>query len=286
MQWLDPKCIEGVISVTHAEVGELMRGNRLHKELLHDGIFFYNALYVTQTPGTQFGRVEPIPLPSFNSTDWPLPDMSTTEAFRARLRLDFQNAMRPTTGSSQTHLSWFMPICVFIDLFAAAHTFQRTPTMWIFKEVSDQLCQSLMDGGWDSKVTFGADVIKCMVAKPSLIFRFHIARSTLYARFVYNRQRRVSLSEWVDLDQHMPTVMVTVRCEMEDRQYDLEVGLTWSLADIRQEVAVQFGMEENTIYCLWIVDGRTDIKINPRNEKRHTTVDIMPPKVLRLLRQS
>lgn len=214
MQWLDPKCIEGVICVTHAEVGELMRGSRLHKELLQDGVFFYNASYVTPTAGAQFGRVQPIPLPSFDSPEWPLPDMSTMEAFPAKLCLDFQNAMRPNTGSSQTHLSWFMPICVFIDFFAVADTIQRTTSMWIFKNVSDALCQSLMDGGWDSKVTFGADAIKCTIARTSLIFRFHIARSMLYARFVYNRQRRLSLSQWVDLDQYRPSIMVTVHCEV------------------------------------------------------------------------
>jgi len=282
---LDPKCIEGVICVTHAEVGELMRGNRPHKELLGDGVFFYNAFYVTGTTETQFGRGEPIPLPSFNSPEWPLPDMCTTEAFRARLRFDFQNAMRPNTGSSQTHLSWFMPIGVFIDLFATTDTIQRTANMWVFKQVSDALCQSLMDGGWDSKVTFRANAIKCTVARASLIFRFHIARSTLYARFVYNRQRRVSLSQWMDLDQYMPSVMVTVHCQLEDRQHDLDVGLTWSLADIQQEVAVQFGIEANTIYQLWIVDGTVAVKINARNERKHATVDIMPPKVLHLLRK-
>jgi len=140
-----------------------------------------------------------------------------------------------------------------------------------------------MDGGWESKVTFAADAIKCTVAKPSLIFRFHIARSTLYARFVYNRQRRVSPTEWVDLDQYMPTIMVTVLCEMEGKQHALNVGLTWSLVDIRQEVAVQLGVEVNTEYQMWIVDGTTAFKINARNEKKHTAADIMPPKVLRLL---
>jgi len=71
--------------------------------------------------------------------------MLTSESFRAKLRLDFQSAMKPSTGSKQTHISWFMPLGVFIDLFAAASEFHRTASLWVFKHIQEPLCQSLME---------------------------------------------------------------------------------------------------------------------------------------------
>ena len=78
-----------------------------------------------------FGRLEPIGLPSFDSPEWPLPDMSTIGSFCAKLRQDFHSSMRPTTGSKQTHLCWFMPIGVFVDLFFIGSNMHRTKTMFV-----------------------------------------------------------------------------------------------------------------------------------------------------------
>jgi len=183
-EWVDPKCILGLIVVMHAEIGELTRGSRSHKDLLQVGVFYFNAEYFPRISVHGFGHLKPIPLPKFDSVDWQLPDMSTTESFQAKLRFDFQNVMKPSIGSKQTHIPWFMPLGVFIDLFAAASEFHRTASMWVFKHVQEPLCQSPMDHGWNSKI--GADVIRCTVQQESLVFRYHIARSTLYARFCYN----------------------------------------------------------------------------------------------------
>jgi len=72
--------------------------------------------------------------------------MTTSEAFQAKLRFDFWIAMKPNIGSKQTHLSWFMPIGVFIDLLSVARdNMHKTPTMLFFRNVSDDLCSSLMD---------------------------------------------------------------------------------------------------------------------------------------------
>jgi len=91
-------------------------------------------------------------------------DMSTIESFQAKFRLDFQVAMRPSTGSKNIHLSWFLPFSVFINLFYVIDSIQRTPTMYVVKFVDDNLCSSLMDGRWDSKITIGVDIVKTIVA--------------------------------------------------------------------------------------------------------------------------
>ena len=55
-------------------------------------MYFYNSWYHPNTTGG-FGRLEAIPLPSFDDPAWSLPDMTTTEAFRVKMREDFLSAM-------------------------------------------------------------------------------------------------------------------------------------------------------------------------------------------------
>lgn len=57
-----------------------------------------------------------------------------------------------------------------------------------------------MDRGWNPKNIIGANIIKCIVRKESLIFCYHIARFTLYATFVFNRERMLPNSTWEAID--------------------------------------------------------------------------------------
>lgn len=134
----------------HAEIGELARGDRSHKELLNDAVFFYNASYIPRSSKSNFGHLEPILLPPFDSPEWPLPDMHTTESFRAKLRFDFQYIMKLNLSSKQSPLSLFR---VFVDLFLVAEDIHRTPNFFVSRHMTDDLCPSLMDRGWDCKIT-------------------------------------------------------------------------------------------------------------------------------------
>jgi len=86
-----------------------------------------------------------VPLLDFNDVAWPLPDMSTSEAFRAKLGQDFLMSMKPTTRSKMMHISWFMPEAIMVDLFASASSIRRTMTLFVFKDISNELIDSLMD---------------------------------------------------------------------------------------------------------------------------------------------
>jgi len=79
--WVDPKSIQGIIVVIHAEIGELTHGDRSHKELLNDAVFLYNAFYIPRSSRSTFGHIRSIPLLAFDSPDWPLPDMHTSGSF-------------------------------------------------------------------------------------------------------------------------------------------------------------------------------------------------------------
>lgn len=170
--WVDPDSILGVIMVVHSDVGEATRNGRSYKELLDVGIFFSNLVYVPPTPGLLYGSVEPLLLPSFSDPEWPLPDMHTSEAFRAKLYADFQSVTKSTTGSRMGHLQWFLPLHVFVDLFAAAEdTMRRTSTLYIVENPSEEVFTSLMDPGWQTKVVFGKDIVRCTISLPSVTFR-------------------------------------------------------------------------------------------------------------------
>lgn len=143
-----------------------------------------------------------------------------------------------------------------------------------------------MDRGWDLKITVGADVIKCVIPRASLVLRYHIGRSTLYALFVYNRLKMLPDSSWEAIDQYEPVVMVSISCEMGERKQDVEVGMSWTFSDIRHEVLLQLGVDTDTESEIWIATDNTAVKVNSRQEKKITTANAMPPKIFRLVARS
>lgn len=261
--WVDPKSVINIIMVVHADIGEMYRGGRTHKEMLDDSLFFYNARYYPRTGRQQFGCVEQIPLPNFDDPMWPLPDMLTTETFRAKLRSDFIASMKPNTGSRQTHLQWIMPITVMVDLFSCAQTIHRSKTLFVFKAVTEELMSSLMDKGWNSKVTMGGDVVRCTIDPATITFRYHIVRSTLYTNFQFNRERLLVETGWQPIDQVSHVDVVTVKCEYEDWRSEVEVGRDWQLTNLREEIIVALGDDCPSEFTLWILnDGHPPQKVH------------------------
>ena len=100
----------------------------------------------------------------------------TFEAFHQKLAVDIAAAMKGSTKSSTAHVHWFMPIHVIADLFGCATIVQCTPTMYVFNASSIHLLNSLMDPGWNEKHQTRQDILKCVVSRESMIFRYHLAR--------------------------------------------------------------------------------------------------------------
>lgn len=255
--WIDVRSIIGVVWVLHADIGEAQRGHRTHEELLENGIFFYNAMYIPHSRASRRGRLELILLPRFDDPEWPLPDMSTSEHFRFCLRRDFLQSMRPSTGSRSTHLQWSMPIHVMVDLFSSI-AYRKTRLFFVFHNISEECFTSLMDG-WDVKYISSADIMKCVVSKATVIFKYHIARSTLYVTFEYNRLRLQQGMDWQEIDQVESFTTVKVHCELPNEQNKLvlEVGSTWTLLNIRNEVSIHVGTSDLFHnFNFYIVDDR------------------------------
>jgi len=234
----------------HAEVGEPSKGCRNYEELLEESVYFYNARYYPPI-ASGYGHVEAIPLLDFNDVVWPLPDLSMSEAFRAKSHQDFLMSMKPSTGSKVTHITWFMLIGVMVDLFTAAPTIHRTRTLFVFKEMSDKLFASLMDQGWHEKVVIGEDIIKCLVDLKFVLFKYHISRSTLYATFQFNRLRLVEGGLWQAVDQCEPITIVKVDCVLGDCTQQFEVGINWTFESLRSEILLAFPIRVNTIQFIY-----------------------------------
>jgi len=57
-----------VIFVLHHEVGKTTRNKREHKELLKDGIFYLQAMYIPQLGNELYDNLEMLPLPKLTIT--------------------------------------------------------------------------------------------------------------------------------------------------------------------------------------------------------------------------
>lgn len=61
-----------------------------------------------------------------------------------------------------------------------------TITMFVFKHMTEDICASHMDAGWNSKIIIVANIIQMTISHESLSFRYHISMSILHANFVYD----------------------------------------------------------------------------------------------------
>ena len=65
--------ISNIFDVYHAFIGEQIYKGRTHRDLADNGIFFYDMHYFEPNTCFGWGHLTPLPLPSFESKDWPLP---------------------------------------------------------------------------------------------------------------------------------------------------------------------------------------------------------------------
>ena len=96
-----------------------------------------------------------------------------------------------------------------------------------------------MDVGWDEKWQVGRDIVKTVVSRGSIRFRFHVARQTLYMTFCYVRFRCEGAQNWVAMDQVVIPDMVRCIVMLGDEVLPVfEVGKSWPVAHIREEIAI------------------------------------------------
>jgi len=99
--------------------------------------------------------------------------------------------------------------------------------MFIYKHVTKELYASLMDNGWDEKITRIQDkgFFKIIVPLGSLNFRYHISHSILYSNFVYTCHRMQGDKIWEAFHQYLPVETMVLQCEVEDITQDVEIAM-------------------------------------------------------------
>jgi len=158
-----------------------------------------------------------------------------------------------------------MPIAVMVDLFAAANNIHRTPTLFVFKDISDELFDSLMDKGWNEAIILGVDEIKCIIAPCSVLFKYHIGRSMLYANFQFNRLRLKHGGVWEQIDQQETIQIVMIQCVMGAWHQEIEVGHNWPLTSVRLEIEIALGCIAPEDFSMSIIqEGQTTIKVQSK----------------------
>ena len=195
-------------------------------------------MYVPHTGSELYGSLEALPLPELTDVFWPIPDMHTSEAFRLKMSQDVVATMKGSTGSKVAHVQWFLPVHIMADLFAVADSIRCTSAMFLFRSPSALLLASLMDSGWDEKWQSGQDIIKCVVNRGSVGFRYHLARHMLYMNFCYVRYRH-ERQQWVAMDQIVIPDMVRTEVVFRDEVLPVfEVGKSWPVSQIQNEIAI------------------------------------------------
>ena len=60
----------------------------------------------------------------------------------------------------------------------------------------------------------GEDVVKCIVIRPSIVFKYHIGRQTLYTNFHYGRFQGAANGTWLAIEHEVNVDMVSVQCTL------------------------------------------------------------------------
>ena len=105
-----------VFDCVHGNIREQIYKDRSKSSLADNEVFFYDHFYYIPTKRQACGgKLDKIPLPHFDSPDWPLPSQGTSEAYRCRIFIEIQKCMKPNVASTQSRVNIFMPIDVFIN---------------------------------------------------------------------------------------------------------------------------------------------------------------------------
>ena len=101
----------------HGVVGELQYKGRSVRDLAKAGIFFYDHFYQLLDHAHSYGILQRQDFLEWNIIDWPVPDGSIIEAYRAKLYAEVQHSLKPNIATRIVKITIFMPINVFVDIF-------------------------------------------------------------------------------------------------------------------------------------------------------------------------
>ena len=225
-----------VFDCLHGSIGEQIYKDRSKSKLAESGVFFYDHFYYIPTTRHKYGMVEKIPLPDFDSKDWPLPSQSTSEAYRCRIFTEIQKCMKPNIASTQSRVNIFMPIEVFVDFFSSSRL-RVTKAMIKLVNIDTKTMLQCVDKGWDSRED---NEVICMVQHSSISIKYMIPNQNFiitfyYSRWHYLQGRLVPLEQdvedpddqLIDVDIFYTNILITCmsireKCTLDQVREDLQ----------------------------------------------------------------
>ena len=151
------------------------------------GIYFYNASYNVPHRDWAYESICLLPPLAFEGMECPTPDPFTIDEFRMQMNRDIQASMKFTFGLKYVGVNQFMPSSVFVYFFKMI-TIHRTKTMWVCKEITQQLLDNLLYPSWDVRegVSKG-DFYTCEISKEKMVTRYHVAHASFSMQYSYKR---------------------------------------------------------------------------------------------------
>lgn len=160
------ECLSGKIHVWHEDIGSLIYDNNSGSQLATQNIFFYNSLYAVESQ-----RLQCVPLPPLSSCEWFRGSLELSGACKSKIKFDINSAMKPTTGSKDVHLSWFIPFSLFAHLFGSCGVLRKTKITYQCKCPSEEWMSQLLGESWKVKRTHFDETIECRINQSDLTFR-------------------------------------------------------------------------------------------------------------------
>ena len=101
----------------------------------------------------------------------PLLDIDVIESYRTKMYNDIKCAIMPSIGARNVHLSLFVPMACFVDLFSDCKQLRKTRTTFMCKDIDEAWLDHLFDKGWRMKSSKGNDLIECRLNTFNIAFR-------------------------------------------------------------------------------------------------------------------
>lgn len=83
-------------------------------------------MYNLANENDNIGIVDYILIPPLSSKDWGCACTDIIVACQLNIRIYVHNAMKPSIGSKDVHLSWFIPFNVFAQIFELCEDTKKT----------------------------------------------------------------------------------------------------------------------------------------------------------------
>ncbi len=113
--------------------------------------------------------------------------------------------------------------------------------------------------------------------------RYHLGRQTLYTNFQYSRERMIPrTSTWEPIDQVEVVETMSLQCVFRGKELPIfEVGKTWPLSHMRQELRIILGDDAPLEFSIEVIEeGTENRKVNVRNEGKVLAHEVLPPRRL------